>query len=151
MSTSHVRPLALAAGALLALGAAGCNRGDDHETGGLVENEARIRQQQAAVQSDSAVVNALKTPQGPDRIIYDKPVDLSYATAVARRPDLTNLDTIRARMAAAAAAAAAAPPPAAPKTGTTSAATQTSSNPTGGDASRDTSGGAARGGKKLKP
>jgi hypothetical protein len=103
----------LAAIALGLVSVPACGSGD---AGGVRDRrEATIREQRMSLAGDSAVVAALRTPDAPGRIIYDPPEDLSYANARARRPDLTNPDTIRARVAAAAKAAAANPPPTARK------------------------------------
>jgi methionine-rich copper-binding protein CopC len=52
---------------------------------------AHAMQQRAAahaIVARSAVVQMAATPRAPGRIIYDKPVDLSYASLRATRPDL---------------------------------------------------------------
>jgi hypothetical protein len=137
---TNTRALVAASGIAAALLSPACRGGGD--AGGVRDRrEATIREQRASLAGDSAVVAALRTPDAPGRIIYDPPEDLSYANARATRPDLTNLDTIRARAAAAERAAAVSPPPAA------AAAARKGKAPrdtTGGDAAADTSGGAAR-------
>ena len=121
MSSNSRTRVAIALGVLLAAACGG-------DAGGVRDRRAAtIREQRMSLAGDSAVVAALRTPNAPGRIIYDPPEDLSYANAKARRPDLTNPDTIRARVAAAARAAAANPPPGARK----------------GKSPRDTTGGGA--------
>jgi hypothetical protein len=118
--------------------AAACTAACRGDAGGVRDRrEATIREQRASLAGDSAVVAALRTPAASGRIIYDPPEDLSIENARARRPDLTNLDTIRARVAAAAKAAAANPLPGARKG-------KAPRDTTAGDAAADTSGGAAR-------
>lgn len=38
--------------------------------------------------ANSSVVQSLRTSEAPGRLIYDKPIDLSYATLRKTRPDL---------------------------------------------------------------
>jgi len=123
--------------------------GDDGREPGLKDRTGATGAQELrkVTLEDQKTVAALASKDTPGRVVYDAPVDLSYANAVAKRPDLTNLDTIKARAAAAAAAA---------KTAASATAAQTTPAPgpqpgasgqrdkTGGDASTDTSGGAAR-------
>ncbi len=94
-------------------------------------DEGRIREQDedqgrragTSLLADKNVVDALKAPQTPGRIIYDPPTDLSYANAQRTRPDLVRPDTSRR--------------------GDTSKVT-VRRDTTAGDAAMDTSGGAAR-------
>lgn len=109
--------------ALAALAAGGCGRGDDD--GRIVERDEDVRARQGTyLLADSNVVAELRAPTAPGRIIYEKPVDLSYANAQRTRPDLVRGDTARRA--------------------DTAATRSTVRDTTGGDASADTSGGAAR-------
>ncbi|HUQ83739.1 MAG TPA: hypothetical protein VM076_21485 [Gemmatimonadaceae bacterium] len=105
--------------AALALG--GCR--DHSGAAGLRTLDAdELARQGRLTLADSQVVNALRTPQAPGRIVYDAPVDLSFANAMRMRPDLVRRDTTRRD--------------------TSRAVTRRDS--TGGDATADTSGGAVR-------
>lgn len=112
--------------AALVLGLAGtlggACRGNDYDRTKVRETDADDRRRAGMlVLGDQEVVDELKAPQVPGRIIYDKPVDLSLANAQRTRPDLVKPDT----------------------TGRdTSSAVRRDT--TAGDASTDTSGGAAR-------
>lgn len=60
----------------------------------------RARQQRAAahaIVARSAVVQSLASPRVPGRIIYDKPVDLSYASLRATRPDLDSARNVHGK------------------------------------------------------
>lgn len=48
-----------------------------------------------ALAASREVVRVLRTPQDSGRVIYDPPTDLSYANALARRPDLVSADSTR--------------------------------------------------------
>jgi hypothetical protein len=99
---------------------AGCKR----EAGEIRErSDAERARAGMLVLADSSVVADLKSPVAPGRIIYDPPVDLSYANAQRTRPDLVRGDTVRR------------------DTTTRPSAIR---DTTGGDAAADTSGGAAR-------
>jgi hypothetical protein len=114
-SITTVIALALASALGIACGGNG-GAGGVRETG----NEEQ-RQAAALALGDQAVVEAMKAPQVPGRIIYDPPTDLSLANAMRTRPDLVRGDTARR-----------------------DASGATRRDTTGGDATVDTSGGAAR-------
>ena len=100
---------------------------DDAADGSIREQDRnRLQKQAMAAISDEGVLKEMRTPDTLGRIIYDPPVDLSYANAQRTRPDLVRPDTVRRRDTSAAARPASA------------------RGVTGGDAARDTSGGAAR-------
>lgn len=110
-------PVVVAVSAVLL---AGCKR----ETGEIRERTDAERARAGMLMlGDSSVVAELKSPAAPGRIIYDPPVDLSYATAQRTRRDLVRGDTI-------------------PRDTTTRKSGIRDT--TAGDASVDTSGGAAR-------
>jgi hypothetical protein len=115
-SIATVIALALASALGIACGGNG-GAGGVRETG----NEEQ-RQAAALALGDQAVVEAMKAPQVPGRIIYDPPTDLSLANAMRTRPDLVRGDTARRDASGA----------------------TTRRDTTGGDATVDTSGGAAR-------
>jgi hypothetical protein len=120
MSSQHRIVTAIALTVALALGI-GC-RGNG-SAGGVRENdEAAQRRAGTLAPGDAQVVEALKAPQVPGRIIYDPPTDLSLANAMRTRPDLVHGDTARRD----------------------ATASQMRRDSTGGDATADTSGGAAR-------
>jgi hypothetical protein len=52
-------------------------------------DDARQRATMLTTVARSDVVQSLVTSREPGRIIYDKPIDLSYATVLRTRPDLT--------------------------------------------------------------
>jgi len=97
--------------------------GGDGGAGGVREAGTEEQRQAATLAlGDQAVVEAMKAPQVPGRIIYDPPTDLSLANAMRTRPDLVRGDTARRDASGA----------------------TTRRDTTGGDATVDTSGGAAR-------
>ena len=121
-----IRTAWAAALALAAATSVAC-RGDNVDDGSIrVPDNNRLLKQGMTSISDEGVLKELRTPDTAGRIVYDPPVDLSYANAQRMRPDLVRPDTIRRRDTSAAARPASA------------------RGQTGGDASRDTSGGAAR-------
>ena len=111
-------PIALALASALGI-ACGGNGG----AGGVREaDEDEQRRAATLALGDEPVVEALKAPQSPGRIIYDPPTDLSLANAMRTRPDLVRGGTA----------------------GQGTGRTATRRDTTAGDASADTSGGAAR-------
>ena len=52
------------------------------------EDDEKLDFQEGVAIADEDVVNSLKTLNAPGRIIYDAPIDLSYANAQRTRPDL---------------------------------------------------------------
>ena len=52
------------------------------------EDDEKLDFQEGVAIADEDVVNSLKTPNAPGRIVYDAPIDLSYANAQRTRPDL---------------------------------------------------------------
>lgn len=97
-------------------------RGNDG-AGGIRETDVDEQRRAGMLMlGDKQVVEPLKAPQVPGRIIYDRPTDLSLANAMRTRPDLMRADTARA------------------DTGRV----VTRRDSTAGDATADTSGGAAR-------
>lgn len=94
----------------------------DRGAGGLREMSADERRAAGSLLlANPETVAPLRTPEGPGRIIYDKPVDLSLANAQRTRPDLVGAATTRR-----------------------DTSLTTRRDTTGGDATADTSGGAAR-------
>lgn len=68
-------------------------------------DRVRKAQQRAAADSSvasSGVVQSLVTSQAPGSLIYDKPIDLSYATLRNTRPDLDSANDARRHPTAAA-------------------------------------------------
>ncbi len=115
MRVQRIVPVVVAAAVL-----AGCKR----EAGEIRERSDSERARAGMlVLGDSSVVADLKAPVAPGRIIYDPPVDLSYANAQRTRRDLVRGDTV-------------------PRD--TSTRRSAIRDTTGGDAAADTSGGAAR-------
>ena len=105
----------------LALGSGGCGGSD--EAGGIRRSDPDDQPQSGMLAlGDTSVVEALKAPRVPGRIIYDPPTDLSHANAMRTRPDLVRGDTTRRD----------------------TSRTAVRRDSTGGDATADTSGGAAR-------
>jgi hypothetical protein len=69
------------------------------------QDRLRKAQQRAAADSSvasSSVVQSLATSQAPGSLIYDKPIDLSYATLRNTRPDLDSANDARRHPTAAA-------------------------------------------------
>ena len=98
--------------------------GRNEEAGGLRDvSRDQLRREGMLTLGDSQVVNAMKAPQVPGRIVYEPPTDLSLTNAQRTRPDLFGGDTARRT-----------------DTGRGGARRDT----TAGDATADTSGGAAR-------
>ena len=52
------------------------------------KGDEKLDFQEGVAIADEDVVNSLKTPTAPGRIVYDPPTDLSYANAQRTRPDL---------------------------------------------------------------
>jgi hypothetical protein len=62
------------------------------------QDRLRKAQQRAANDASvasSSVVQSLRTSQAPGSLIYDKPIDLSYATLRNTRPDLDSANDAR--------------------------------------------------------
>lgn len=114
--------VALALPVAAALGACRGDRGDNGRARVRTPDVDELAREGKLVLGDSQVVQALRSPNAPGRIIYDPPVDLSLANAIRMRPDLMKGDTTRRD--------------------TSRIATRRDT--TGGDATVDTSGGAPR-------
>ena len=127
MRTEGIIRTAWAAALALAAATTAACRDDRVDDGSIrVPDNNRLLKQGMAALADEDVVKAMRTPDTIGRIVYDPPVDLSYANAQRMRPDLVRPDTV-------------------PRRDTSAAARPASARgQTGGDASRDTSGGAAR-------
>jgi hypothetical protein len=120
MSRQHRIVTAMALTVASALGIACRGNGS---AGGVRETDDDAQRRAGTVAAgDAQVLEALKAPQVPGRIIYDPPTDLSLANAMRARPDLVHADTGRRN----------------------ASASQIRRDSTGGDATADTSGGAAR-------
>jgi len=120
MSVQHRIVIAIALALASALGIA-C--GKNNGAGGVRETDEDMQQRAGMLTlGDKQMVEALKAPQVPGRIIYDPPTDLSLASAMRTRPDLVHGDTTRRD----------------------TSRTTTRRDTTSGDATADTSGGAAR-------
>ena len=89
MSPRHRTAIALALASALGMACGGNDR-----VGSVREADAD-EQRRAGVSApiDQEVVEALKVPQVPGRILYDPPSDLSLANAVRTRPDLVGGDS----------------------------------------------------------
>ena len=76
--------------AVLAIAASGAcggtNDADDREQASTAGDT------KSAMMNDD-VLKAMAEPKEPGRIVYDAPIDLSYASAQLRRPDLVKPDT----------------------------------------------------------
>lgn len=114
------RRIAITVALVSALGTA-CD-GNDRAGGVREADEDEQRRAGRLALGDETVVEALRAPEVPGRLIYDPPTDLSLANAMRTRPDLVRGDGMGA------------------DTGRTAARRDT----TAGDATADTSGGAAR-------
>ena len=118
----RVRHSIITAIALAVVSSSGIACDGNDGAGGVRETDADDQRRTGSLAlSDAEVVEAMKAPQAPGRIIYDPPTDLSLTNAMRTRPDLVRGDTTRRD---------------------TSSAVRRDS--TAGDATADTSGGAAR-------
>ena len=115
------RDVALALAAVVTLGT-GCERRGDGEASVRTPTVNEMARAGQLVLGDSQVVQAMRAPRAPGRIIYEPPVDLSLTNATRTRPDLVGAAV------------------AGPDTGRAGTRRDT----TAGDATVDTSGGAAR-------
>ena len=73
-------------------GLAACRQSEQNRA-----RDAAARAQVEARDRASAVVRSLETPRDSGRLLYDRPVDLSYANLRLTRPDLARLDSTRRR------------------------------------------------------
>jgi hypothetical protein len=72
-----------------------CSRSDEERA-----HDARERAATHALVARSEIVRTLESPDAPGRIIYEKPIDLSYANLKKTRPDLDSASLVHGTPAA---------------------------------------------------